>query len=476
MPYQGEFANKASHFDIVKNPEVAQFLEDCEYLNPPSEEEGRAIDALFNEPPKPDENNLPERVIAIDGSSYPSNINKRLPSTQIGYVKVSAVLIDMAKFSSLRVGRFVDPFRVAELQNKNDAITFTLPSANIRWKGKATVRDSFRAVVDNHLYSTKTRYTSGDPATSLRTTLFHLASRRPGVMGTGDPRRLKIYKCPNCKRPDYDEKGIPKQPQIELQDISNSQYCPYCEQEVYPSDCLRLWEEVSEYQSNESVMSRFMQVVEHLLPIHYVRYLVENSLISLGSLAFFVDRPLAIFGTAAWLHKSIMNYLAEVNKQLSDMGQPRLLMIGLQKTGQVVDHVNLIERYVQRNRIFAINDDYRYSYICGRDPVEKGFGNETYYGQDFIYKTPSGRTFVFALPYPFGSKENSSLVFHQAKTETWRYTDLSRAIALINHFECDLYENAVIPIALANRYTAISLVPGGRVLDLLTREILDRKL
>jgi hypothetical protein len=108
--------------------------------------------------------------------------------------------------------------------------------------------------------------------------------------------------------------------------------------------------------------------------------------------------------------------------------------------------------------------------------VEKGFGNETYYGQDFIYKTPSGRTFVFALPYPFGSKENSSLVFHQAKTETWRYTDLSRAIALINHFECDLYENAVIPIALANRYTAISLVPGGRVLDLLTREILDRKL
>lgn len=220
MPYQGEFANKASHFDIVKNPEVAQFLEDCDYLNPPSEEEGRAIDALFKEPRTPDENNLPERVIAIDGSNYPSNINKRLPSTQIGYVKVSTVLIDMAKFRSLRDGRFVDPFRVAELQNSNDAITFTLPSANIRWKGKATVRDSFRAVVDDHLYSTKTQLTPGDPATSLRTTLFHLASRRPGVMGTGDPRRLKIYKCPNCKRPDYNEKGIPKQPQIELQDIS----------------------------------------------------------------------------------------------------------------------------------------------------------------------------------------------------------------------------------------------------------------
>ncbi len=293
MPYQGEFANKASHFDIIKNPEVAQFLEDCDYLKPPSEEEGKAINTLFKEPPTSNENNLPERVIAIDGSNYTSNINERLPSTQIGYVKVSSVLIDMAKFRSLRVGRFVDPFRVAELQNNNDLITFTLPSANIRWKGKATVRDSFRAVVDNHLYSTKTQLTQGDPATSLRTTLFHLASRRPRDMRTEDPHRLKIHKCPTCK-----------QGPIEVQDIPGAQYCPnpYCKAEVYPSDCLRLWEEVNEHQSNEAVMSRFMQVVEHLLPIHYIRYLVENSLISLGSLAFFIDRPLAIFGTAAWLH------------------------------------------------------------------------------------------------------------------------------------------------------------------------------
>jgi hypothetical protein len=145
----------------------------------------------------------------------------------------------------------------------------------------------------------------------------------------------------------------------------------------------------------------------------------------------------------------------------------------LQKTEQVVDHVSLIERFIQDNRIFAIKDDYRYRYIIpGRDPSQSGFGAETYYGQDFIFKTNSGRSFVFALPYPFDVKDSN--LFHQNKIEIQRYTNLSRAISLINHFECDLYENALIPIALANKYTAISLMPGGKVLDSLTRETLSK--
>ncbi|BAZ27568.1 hypothetical protein NIES4073_84910 [Kalymmatonema gypsitolerans NIES-4073] len=463
MPYQGEFANKASHFDIVKDPEVAQFLEDCGYLKPPSEEEGKVIGAFFEVPPKVDNVELPQQIIAIDGSDYPSSIYEKLPSTEIGYVKVSSVLIDMAKFGSLRVGRFVDPFRVAELQNDNNALKFLLPSSNICWKGKTSVRDSFRAVVDDHLYSAKTRFKPDEPKTSLRTTLFHLASRRPGDMGTGDTQILKLHKCPSCGSGP-----------IEVRDIPETQNCPNCNAEVYPSDCLRLWEEVNEFQSNTPVMSRFMQVIEHLLPMHYIRYLVENSLVSLGSLAFFVDRPLAIFGTAAWLHRSIMLYLAEVNERLRKIHQPQLLIIGLQKSGQVVDHVSLIERFVQPNQIFAIDDGYRYRYIApGRDRSQKGFGDETYYGQDFIYKTDSGRSFVFALPYTFASKDSGNFV--QVKTEIHRYSNLPRVIALINHFECDLYENALIPIALAHKHTAISLVPGGRVLDILTREALQKK-
>ena len=43
MPYEGEFANKAAHSDMLKNPEIQDFLAGCEYLRVPSEEEGQTL-------------------------------------------------------------------------------------------------------------------------------------------------------------------------------------------------------------------------------------------------------------------------------------------------------------------------------------------------------------------------------------------------------------------------------------------------
>jgi len=467
MPYQHEFANKSAHFDIVKNPEVAEFLNGCSYLQAPSDDEIAKLATKFEVPGPFKKTDLPDRVIAVDGSLHESSINDKLPSTKIGYVKIGSVLIDMAQYGALRVedGRFVDPFRVAEMESSNSPLTFSLPSANIRTKGKASVRESFRATIDEHLYSAKTRFVESDPKTSLRTTLFHLAAERTGQLHTGDPGKLRIHKCPEC------EKGP-----IDLLDIPEQQKCQYCSKDVYPSDCLRVWEEVSDFQSNYQAMSRFMLQVEHMLPIHYARFLIEQSPASLSSTVFFTDGPLAVFGNGAWMHAAILKLLDRFSKELQKLGYSPILIIGLQKTGQVADHVRLIERFVPANRIYAIDDEYRYKYIlAGRDPSSNGFGSETYYGQDFIYKTPSGRTFVFAIPYPFPDKQTPGTSFAEAKTELPRYADLPKALALINHFETDLYENAVVPIALAHRYTAISLSPGGRVLDLLTRKAMQEK-
>lgn len=465
MPYQGEIASKASHQDLLKSADVRAFLGACDYLRVPSPKEAQAMCAGFVAPPPTDDAVLPRHVMAVDGSLYETSIDDQLPSTKVGYVKIGCVLIDLAQYNALRVegGRYVDPFRVARLRDNNSPLTFPLPSANIRWKGKDSVRDGFRAAVDEHLYSAMTRFDKADPATSLRTTLFHLAALRPGPLGTGDPTRLRIHRCPTCERGP-----------IEVRDVPGPQTCPHCGSEVYPSDCLRVWEEVGDYRSNAEALGRFMLLVEHLIPMHYLRQLAATSLPALAGLAFFVDGPLAVFGNGAWLHGAIMRYLAAVNGRLATIGQPPVLMIGLQKTGQVADYCHLIDRYLAPNRLFAIDDDYRYRYILGgRDVAGNGFGFETYYGQDFIFKTPSERTFVMALPYPFAEKDKDPAGFRIIKTELGRYANLARALALIKHFESDLYENAVVPIALAHRYTAISLEPGGKALDLLTRKVLQ---
>lgn len=462
MPYSNEPTNKASHADIIRNPDIAAFLNGCDYLKIPSDEEAKELVARFVTPPPFDGVALPEHVLAVDGSYYESSIDDRLPSTKVGYVKIGCLLIDMSQFKSLRPlgANMVDPFRVARLLDSNSPLTFPLPSANILWKGKSSVRDSFRAAVDDHL--SKARIVEGKPETSLRSMVFNLASRRPGNMATSSSSTLKIHKCPNCDAP-----------AVEVRNVEHAQYCPVCGEEVYPSDVLRLWEEVADFQSNVQALSRFMLQVEHLVPLNYIRYLLDVSPPSLGALAFFVDGPLAIFGNSAgWMSRAIMSFLGEANARLKSHGTSQLVVIGLQKTGQVVDHVSLITRFLSDNRIYAIDDDYRYKYILSRDPSGNGFGDETYYGQDFIYKTRTGREFVFALPYPFATKALTSEAFHVVKADIGRYADLPRALTLIDHFECDLYENAVVPIALAHRYTAISLVPGGRALDILTRAAL----
>ena len=472
MPFQGELADKASHFDIVKNPEVAAFLSDqCDFIKPPSEAEVKAIAAQYVVPPPTDESLLPQRIIATDGSLTETSWDRQLPSTKIGYVKVGSILVNLSDFQGLRVPgtRMVDPFKVAALEKNKDALTFPLPSANVRFLGKDNVRDGFRASVDAHLGSQKTWLVRDDATTSLRATLFMLASMREGELGTGDRTKLRIHKCPTCG-----------EGPVEVEDIPDQQHCTYCGAEVYPADCLRLWEEVSDYQSNLAVFRRFMLIVEHLLMVHYIRFAheLEDSLQSLSELAFFVDGQLAIHGTAAWLHGSIMRYLHGINEKLAAAGyDTRILVIGLQKTGAVVDHISMIDRFLPKNRIFAIDDDYRYTYVrAGKDPAGNTFGYETYYGQDFVYKTPSGRVFVIALPYPFGSKHPDGIDFKTAKAEASRYPELARALTLVHHFESDLYENALIPIALAHRYTAISLEPGGRVLNLLTNRVLEQKL
>lgn len=462
MPYEGELAGKTAHSEFLRNPDIQSFLENCDYLTTPSDEESLVMSDRFSIP-LDTTLDLPGFVIAVDGSSHESSLDDKLPSTKMGYIKIGAVLIDLEKYRTLRNGRYVDPFRVAELQDDNSSLTFSVPSANIRWAGRKNVRDSFRASVDQQFYSARTRFNDKDPFTSLRSTLFHLASLRPGELGTdGDSHRLRIHKCPNCG------KGP-----IEVQDIPDQQKCRYCDEEVYPTDCLRLWEEVSDYQSNQVAISRLMQVLEQLIPIHYMRHLYKNAPLLLSGIAFFVDGPLALFGTPAWLHRSIMIFLTQVNRKLAKHGQLPLTVIGLQKTGQIVDHVNLIDRFIPNNRLLAIDDDYRYQFILsGREAAGNGFGFETYYGQDFIFKTPSGRCFVFALPYPYDSKNERGLDFIQEKVRFENYPQLAQALGLISHLESDLYENAVVPIALAHRFTAISFQPGGRVLDLLTKHAL----
>jgi hypothetical protein len=259
-----------------------------------------------------------------------------------------------------------------------------------------------------------------------------------------------------------------------VRDEHTTQLCPHCERPVYATDCLRIHESVTDFQPNGEALNRVMNVTEHLMLAHFIRMFVHHHAQNvLARTAFFVDGPLAVFGEMAWIHQPVLRYIHQVNHRLRDIGQPPLLVIGLQKSGQITDYARIMDRHLPLDRLLLVDDEFRYKWIAQREAAAVTFGLETHYGQDFIYKSPSGRTFVLAVPYPIGKTDRAAFV--RDKRDITQYNSyLLRALKLVSELECDLYENATIPIVLAHRYTAISLIPGGKVLDILSKEGLAR--
>ncbi|RZL05447.1 MAG: hypothetical protein EOO89_26435, partial [Pedobacter sp.] len=400
-------------------------------------------------PPK-----LPNFVVASDASKNDTAINDNLPSTQLGFVKVSHVLVAMDKYAELidPKSRFVDPFKAAELHRNAQPITYVLPGSNIKYRGAPNVKDGFRHAVFEQF--TANKRDSGSRMV-LTETLIALNNYL-----------LRIESCPSCR---VDTKSL------EFTPSNLINVCPSCTTNIYATDWLRLHEGISDFGDNTSAITRMMNAVEHLLLAAFILELLNNSPTALSKIAFVIDGPLALFGEPAKLHKRLMALIYEANTKLASLRLDPVLIMGLQKTGNVMDHARLLERFLPYGVIKVIDDEYRNKFITGSDAPSANFGNETYYGQDFLFKTERGRIFNFALPYPFPDKGVNGGPFASQKAELHRYgTLIERACALIRHFELDLYDNAIVPVALAHRHASISLVPGGKVLDLITRAGLNK--
>lgn len=452
-----DYMDRSAHIDIVKNPDVSSFLQDCRFMTVPTGNELAEITSNFCDIPT-SVRILPKNVIAIDGNNFEAHINPEIPFTRVGFVKVSNVLIDRSKYKELGTGRFVDPFQVAQLSRDNSSITFTFPSSNVSYRDEESVREGFRRALDEELYNKRAIET--DPKTSLRSTLFFLSSLRRGEMQAEALNKLLLHKCPNCEAE-----------MIEVLDIPETQKCPHCGKKIYPSDCLRIWEEVSDSASNQMALTRFTNAIMHMLMVHYIRYVKiafpETYRSILSNTCFFIDGPLSINGNSAWLKSCIMKYIYDINEELRNDGLPEMMVIGLQKHGKLVDYLRLIKDAIDPNTILAVTDDFRNKYVdFDKTPANKTYGNETYYGQDFMLKTTAGKTFVFNIPYPFPNKDDIG-VFKIEKAKLSNYPNIGDFVRLIEDFECDLAENMVVPVALAQKYSSISLQPGGKVLDLL---------
>jgi hypothetical protein len=391
-------------------------------------------------------------VVAVDGSNYCATIDASLPQTELSFTKIGTLRLNGQEYNDLNDMQLVDPYAVAALETGYDSFSYVLPGANVRTATLTNPDEALRYAMNEAF-----NVTIGADGRQLMDTFFYLASRRSGSLKNHDPSWIWIDECAACGSGP-----------ISIGRLSKRSICQSCGSAVYPVDALKLWQEDDDIRSIATVTNRVMMTIEHLLLVHNVRHLYLDSPEVLGNTAFIVDGPLAIFGWGCkWIHAPIMETLHNIALDLESRGLGAPVIFGVQKNGYMTDHAETVSPLVAANRLFAVDDQYRYTNVNGVPSSARtkyGFGSVTHYGQDFIFKSPSDRIYVLSVPYPFSSKESVSQ-FQAAKLQVPRYKTMGTVLSLISRFECDLFENSLSPMVLAHRYTSISAVAGGGVLD-----------
>lgn len=494
-------ASKLAHSEFLENPEIQAFLDQCDYMREPTDAERTAIRAQFIAAPT-GSRQPPTIVIAVDGSPCESDFHGGLPNTRAGYIKVSGVAVNVPKYQAAtdKSQRYVDPFAMAAIYDGKNALTLCLPSSNVRYGNAPTVKHGFRRKLFEEFSSERTRIPGSLP--TFLDTLFRLAEltpvahtagrsgsevdridRRPpkgGVLPDGS-RFVTVHRCPWCGGCPQGGFRVPQQSgSLTCNEVLGSEGC---DGTIYGTDALRVYESVTSQGANLESITRTMNVVEMVFLTHLILYLVENNPEVLSRTCFVVDGPLAMFGEAAWMHGGMLRLYHWAQERLRSLGLPPFLLFGIQKGGQLSDHGNMLRPHMldrgqgrQEELILAVSDEYRNEFIREREDSGGNFGDETYWGQDFLFRASNGDMFVIGVPYPTPTKrvpdlsghKSEEAYFRELKAQLDRYLDLGDVLNVVRLLRSDLYESSIVPILAAHQDASISLVRGGRVLDPLT--------
>lgn len=449
MPYEGEFAHYKPLHRLVESERVQKLLGSYKVKTP--SDNTNPLQILQPIQVKPGDW-IPELLIAIDGSHAEVEIKNGFPSAEASYVTVASVILDVAKMQKLDKQRPVNPKEFKTIE-KAESIDCALPGCNVICEGEKSARDSLRKSIFEVLRSVR----MSEDGESLLDTYEALLKYKPI---TERPQRCPYEDCP--KNNDYLR--------------GDGQYNCSCElaRSLYSTDALRIHERMNPERTNGAIFGEIMQVWERLWIVHILRTLeAKKWLSSLRRLAIILDGPLAVFGQPAWISQAIYQELCRINTVAKRFtGSQDILILGVEKTGAFVEHFENLDK--RENGGFGkfpfqsvglLTDSYIKKNIIFSDST-RTYGDATYFGRKFFYKTKCGARLVATLP--FLSSQHKDLT----QAEQSHYPRLADAVGLLDKLVSSRFPNALIPIISANAEAAIPLRLGNKVLERLAKELM----
>ena len=422
-----ERASKIAHAEILSNPTVQAFVEGCTLPSaPPADKLKGLLQAL------PAGDGRVSTIVAIDGGSTEVPVRKEFPSASIGFLTFGPLLLTLKDLALVDSQNFIGPEDMVRFRNI-ERYSMTLPLKGVRSDGAASFSEGVRNTVHQFL---------GETHPELLKALRWLVFREWLPQATRPS--WSVVRCPHwtCNG------GA-----ITFKSDSPSQIpCSACGRPVYLADALRLYERVDEELGAAGILGYLLTALEQLVLVHLVRSVWEMKPALLREILFVKDGPLAFFGVTAPLHEPMRDLMIFLGTQ--DGGQPLLNLVGLEKSGPFVEHAILIEPLLAPRQYFLLNNEYIYRYVQPGDPAEQFFGRNTYYGAKLIFKGDARDTYVATVP-------NGT---YQANPTFDRLFNGAEVLQVVSQLRCSMYDNALVPIVLANRLVSLADVPSSEIL------------
>ncbi|HTU80521.1 MAG TPA: hypothetical protein VMF61_00235 [Candidatus Acidoferrales bacterium] len=407
---------------------------------------------------------LPHNVVAIDGSWATHEVRNGFPGAEISVNTVVSVLLRVNEMVTQdRIRRPMDPTVYRKLTPSDPMVTM-FPGHNVMVKGTDNARLAFREKVFSTLGS-KGMLISFE---TLLQTYEAILQKRISEQG---PTGARDIKCP--WGPDCAEAGQAQQTAFVMSAGEYECACPG-KKRLYSTDALRLQESFNDNGPSGRMFGEAQQVLEHLWLLNVIKTFVgHRTMDALAEMAFIMDGTLKIDGTPSWLAAWIGKELREINDSLIAQGGPGLCIVGVEKTGNFVEHFKRLDT-TARGRGDALPNGYLLlltsQYIRENiAPGDRPYYDNTYYGRKFFYKTKTGSLICATVPF----LSNDARDVTREPADPSQFPRLADVLNLLDKLVSDRYEDSLIPIIAAHSEAAIPLQQGKRVLEALLKEYMQ---
>ena len=442
-----EWASKSQHTHVINDPSVQNLMKRCKF---PSTNEESKKDVLEH---SIEINTGASRdvttIIAVDGGYTEVTVRKNYPSSKVAFFQFGGLEFSLDDLKQLGDYPFIHPEKMEKFK-KLARFKLAIPT-------KATSLDSLSMVDSVRIPIIEFFNESRDGKKyidTLKWLVFH-EFKRKSIDCDSSLHQITFGSLPKRNGEIFKDVVVNKF------DIDGQGYFVYGGETFNLIDILRFHEVVDEELGASGILGYLTNVIEHIIIVHCIKEIVTRKPSFLKRFLFIKDGPLGFFGQTAKLHKDM--------RELCNLyiDEHSLKLVGLEKSGSFVEHAEQISSgdsaCLLKGQALPLFNNYIYKHILPGPSTEEEldkvppYASTSYYSGKLIYRSKSDRVWVLTIPIKTSEEIK--------KLNRASFSNLDEILNVVEHLKCDMYENAIVPIALVNQLVSLANHPSSNMLE-----------